>query len=344
MTFRLSVVVAVAVAGVLGAGSPALAMLNLDDYSLNFIHAAEADEPGNTLGLSNPGGIDEWRMLIHSVVVFDNTGGPVAGSTFTDYFAISVDRFVDRIGGAIVTPGYGSLAAGAGVTPTNEVTIVGKLTGTTLSVATGGGGAGVSILDVAPAVADYRVIFDAASDTSGTDFTLASTLAWNSFDDGAVVEKIDSLSFGQIIQTGVALPTLFDGAFDARGPITDVLSTLGSFGEFEFDYRDANGELIDMANTIDMVSHTVDGNFTLDGVPAGIFGSNGQGEAEIDSFLGALFGEDYDPTTQSAFGFRSDASLNKDGEPVPEPLTSGLAAVALGLLAGYVGRRRPVDL
>ncbi|MAE62631.1 MAG: hypothetical protein CMJ18_00030 [Phycisphaeraceae bacterium] len=325
---------------VVGAVSPAPAQLiNLNDYTLNFVDAAEADAPGNTLGLSNPTGVDEWRMLIHLVVVFDNTGGPMVGATFTDYFAISVDRLVDDISQSVVTPGMGTLAAAAGVTPTHELTIVGKFTGRALSVA-GGGSSGLSLLDIEPTAADYRVIFDAASDGTGAGYTLSTTTDWSSFDDGTVVEQINALSFGKIVQTSVTLPTMFDGAFDAKGPIVDVLSSLGSFDAFELDYLDENGDLIDETGL--EISHTVDGNFTLDGVPSGIFGANGQGETEIDDFLGALFSVDYDPTTQSAFGFRSDASLNKDAltaTVVPEPLTSGLIAVALGVLGAYVGRR-----
>ncbi|MAE63622.1 MAG: hypothetical protein CMJ18_05070 [Phycisphaeraceae bacterium] len=333
--------------------SPASAQTNLNDYTLNFVDAANADEGAGTaaaLGITNPGTIDEWRITIHSVVVLDAPGGFIPaniGTTFTDYFAIQVDSFVDRNGDPVVTPGYGTAAATQGL-DTHEITIVGSIQGT-LDSLPGPGSVGFA-RPIPGAPVRYDVYFDSMDDQAG-NYTLGTTSNWSTFDDGIIVEQMNSLAFGLVTTTVVAPPTLVDGSSDIKGPISDVLSTLGDpgeFDEFELSYLEdldppmpGDGPLLDL--TGQDILHTVDGNFTLD---PNVFGANGQDEAEIDDFLEKLFGfaagAGYDPNTQSGFGFRSDASINKEAGIVPEPLTAGLGSVALGVLAGYMSRRRRV--
>ncbi|MAE63621.1 MAG: hypothetical protein CMJ18_05065 [Phycisphaeraceae bacterium] len=322
----------------LACGAVAQSNINLNDYTLNFVDAAEADAPGNNLGLSNPTSVDEWRITIHSVVVVDDPGPNIAaGQRFHDYFMVSVDRFVDKDAAPVVTPNYGNTAYGAGLTVTHEMTVMGVVSGTVNSFnpATGLGVAG---LDLLPELSQFDIIFDAATDGSSqaaadADFSLSTPTDWATFSDGTTVEQINGLTFGQIVLTNVTVPTIVDGAIDIKGPLTDVLATLGNFDKFELDYVDENGDLIDVDEM--RLQGIADANFTLD---ENLFGSGGADLGLINDFL-AEFGTSVG-ADQFALGFRSDASFNKAAVIIPEPLSAGLGAVALGSLAGYLGGRR----
>lgn len=328
------------------------ATVDLDNYTLNFIDAANAKHGAGTaaaLGLSNPTKVDEWRMLATSVVVFDNPGGFFPGSTFTDYIVVKVNAFFEADQSTqVATPGYGSAAKGAvpaglGFPATHELTMVLKQTGKLVSFS-GNPGVGVFKMDT-ETPSQWDIIFDVAEDKTDVDLdnvadtmTLATTGPgnWHTYTDGLLVEQINELSFGQGTLNNVVTPTNIDGSVDLKGPITDVLSTLGDFDEFEINYLD-DQDLPFPEEDISIISGIADGNFSLND---NNFGLNGADETLIDAFLMEVFGVDYDPNTQTAFGFQSDASFNKDGAAIPEPVTSGLALSGLGALAGFATRRR----
>jgi len=256
-----------------------------ESWTVNYTDANTAGALGIILNNTVSAVTDEYKYTAESVVAFndnDNSGGISGGDTFDDYVGFIIDQL-----------NFGSINTFDTDYALGNVQITGVITATGLQL---------DALNYIVTSAKIDFYFDGALSTFADFDTLV---------DGVYVQSGDGTGAGV---NGALVP---DGAIDINFSLTDVLSTLGDFGNFE---------LFDPFVGLDEISFNTDSNNNA--CPPASCGSS---VADIESFFDFATG-DYD----FFFHTRSDGSAIKEQIPEPEIL----ALFGLGMLGFGLARRK----
>ena len=285
------------------------------DWQFNYADGFAAE--GETRGAATPELspiTDELKFTAESVVTFndiDNSGNITTGDKFVDYIYVRVDQLFNNT--VDVTDGrYGQGSPDLGFPGNHEITLKIKATGTQVN----------PLEYVVDTVDIMNWYFDAGTDvvvdgviTSVNGYTAADFANLATLEDGTIVETSDLVS-----GAGVNASLIPDGALDLFVTLTDILSTLGEYDEFE--------KLLDPRITLAMITGTADSNNNR----CQDSGGGAECASTIESVLAGFDADELNLT----FHTKSDGSFTKE---VSEPAT--LALLGMGLLGmGAVARRR----
>lgn len=278
--------------------APGLASAALATWNVNYADSLTAGGGFGGAVLNNTTStlIDEYKFTAESVVNFHDNGDGVisGGDTFDDYIVITLDSF--KLGG---NTAFDLDQAVQNIELTAKVTA----SGTQLDAI------------------NYRV--DSAFIEFFFDMPASSTNLLTT-GDGTLADfgDLSTFSDGLLVQTGVGAgggtnsPLIPDGAINIGFELTDVLSALGEF---------ANFELFNPFIGLDEILFSTDSNNDLCGVGGTVCTST---VADFESEFGFN-------TTNLFFQTRSDGSAVK---VIPEP--AGLALLGIGLLGLGAARKR----
>ncbi|NOR81099.1 MAG: PEP-CTERM sorting domain-containing protein [Methyloprofundus sp.] len=265
-------------------------------WELNYTDANVAGGLGIVLNSPVSAVTDEYKVTLESALGFsdnDLSGGISAGDTFVDYIFFNIDN----------------LFAGGSNTFDNDYQTANTQLSGTISAA----GLQVDALNYLITSADIEFYFDGP--TSGGTVTTFTDLS--TFTDGVLVQTGSGSGAGV---NGALIP---NGASDINFELTDILSTLGAFSEFEL-FLNPN---LSLTNIVFQTGS--DNAVCQDSLPIGVpcFAD------ETDLF--AAFG-DAPGNHDFTFHVRSDGSAIK---ATPEPST--VILLGMGLLGlGQLSRRR----
>ena len=284
------------------------------NFTFNYADANDAEgyTPAGIFAGSPSAVTDELKFTAESLVQFTSGTPFEAGSTFTDYVLVRIDQLFDNGDESADIYNQGPLFQD------REITLRMEFTGTFIAddefLITGLTGEGINIY------------YDAGPNAAGTSgaggvLTLASfnDAALNSFVDGTLVEDATFVSGGGTTSTVVP-----DGAIDLFIVLRDILSTINpDYDPFELN---AIGAVI-----LETVVAVTNGNNALC-IDDGGLQSCGTTEAGLAGFFGVAPGA-------NVFHTRTDGSVEKETQAIPEPGTLALLGLVAVAFAGFSRRR-----